>query len=432
MSNKTKILYAEDDQGLARLVQRRLERHGLDVTTVHSAEEAMSIMHERQFDIVITDYRMPGKDGIELIKMAKQHFPDLPLVMMSAMGDLAVAVEAMKHGAADYVLKDVEGSYLDLLPLALQRIAEKQRLMYEKARVEEALAAQRELSHLALDSVSQGICIFDENLRLQLCNERFLRCCEYPDGIGRPGTTLDEMIRFNAARGDYGDNPSEELICAKVERTRTSRNFTYEFKNRSGRIFEVSSNAMPNKGFVVTYTDVTQRKEAEHKIWLQAHYDALTGLANRFLFHELLKRQILQMQRSGKSFCLLFIDLDGFKAVNDTYGHDKGDLLLQAVSTRLREAVRESDIVARLAGDEFTVILPELQIEDDARHVADKILAALCRPCSLGGIEVQITASIGLVVSPLDIHNGDELLRKADGAMYRAKRAGKQRYEVAT
>lgn len=431
MSTKARILYTEDDSSLARLVQSRLERHGLEVVTAHSGSDAISLLQEQNFDIVVTDYRMPDEDGLELIRTAKSLCPDLPLVMLSGMGDLKIAVEAMKLGAADYVIKDVENSYLDLLPLAVLRIVEQQRLAREKVRAEQALAAERALSRLALDSISQGVCIFDERLVLQLCNDQFLTCCDYPERLGIPGTPLETMLRFNAARGDYGMNPPEELIAAKMERIRQSQDFKFERKNSRGAIFEVCSHSMSNKGFVVTYTDVTERKLNEQRIWLQAHYDVLTGLANRSLFHELLKRHVQQTQRTGHSFGLLFIDLDGFKKVNDTHGHDKGDLLLQAAANRLQQVVRESDVVARLGGDEFTVILPNVRNEENAAHVAGKILNTLSRPYQVGDVEVEISASIGLLLCPVDVENGDELLRKADSAMYAAKREGKRRYKLA-
>jgi len=430
MPTKARILYAEDDPGLARLVQRRLEHHGFEIWTVRSGPEAISLLKTQHFDIVITDYGMSGEDGLELIRAVKAAFPDLPLVMMSGMGDLKIAVEAMKLGAADYVIKDAEGSYLDLLPLAVLRIVEQQRLAQEKIRTEQALSIERALSRLAFDSISQGVCIFDENLVLQLCNEQFLKCCEYPARLGTPGTSLEAMLRFNAARGDYGPNPTDAVIEAKLERTRKSQDFKYERKNSSGAIFEVCSHSMPNKGFVVTYTDVTERKTNEQRIWLQAHYDALTGLANRSLFHELLKRHVLQTQRTGHTFGLLFIDLDGFKEVNDTHGHDKGDLLLKVAAGRLQQVVRESDVVARLGGDEFTVILPNVRNEENAAHVAEKILNALSRPYGIDDIEIEISASIGVLLCPIDVASGDELLRKADSAMYAAKREGKRRVKL--
>jgi len=433
MPNKARILYVDDDADLSRLVQLRLGRQGLDVSTAHSAAEALALL-PGAYEIVVTDYRMPGGDGLAFIQDAKQLYPDLPIIMVSGMGELTVAVEAMKAGAIDYVIKDVNGGYLDLLPRALLRIVEEKRLLRDKAQMELALARERALSRLALDSISQGVCMFDADLRLQLCNAQFLACCEYPERLGIPGTTLEDMLRFNAERGDYGDcSPvaSDALIQRKLERTRLSQNFTYERRNRSGRVFEVCSREMPDRGFVVTYTDITERKNAEHAVWLQAHYDALTGLANRSLFHELLKRHMQNAQRTGVPFGLLFVDLDGFKEVNDTHGHDKGDLLLKEVASRIRKAVRDSDVVARLGGDEFTIILPNVENEQNASLVAEKVLDTLSAPYVLGDVELAISASIGVTLSEPAPVPADELVRKADSAMYMAKRGGKGQYRAA-
>ncbi|HSF25808.1 MAG TPA: diguanylate cyclase, partial [Blastocatellia bacterium] len=175
-----------------------------------------------------------------------------------------------------------------------------------------------------------------------------------------------------------------------------------------------------------------ERRHAEAKLDTLAHYDALTGLPNRVLFRDRLTRAIARGHRNGRLFALMFLDLDRFKSINDTLGHDAGDELLKAVAERLRDCVREEDTVARLGGDEFTVILEEIRDPEDAALVARKILAALTPPVMLNRVETFITTSIGITIYPSDSEDLDSLIKNADVAMYRAKEGGKNQHQFYT
>src|SRR5258708_3294044 len=177
-------------------------------------------------------------------------------------------------------------------------------------------------------------------------------------------------------------------------------------------------------GWFAVTTDITQHKLAEERIQRVAHHDSLTGLPNRLLFDDRLKQAISLAKRNARQFALLYLDLDKFKPVNDTLGHNAGDELLKAVATRIRGQVRESDTVARVGGDEFTLILPDTGREE-AVMVARKIIAALATPFQLGTRKqsVDIGASIGIAVYPADARDADALVKAADAAMYNAKQA---------
>ncbi len=180
--------------------------------------------------------------------------------------------------------------------------------------------------------------------------------------------------------------------------------------------------------YMSLFSDITKRKQDEERIWRQANFDALTGLPNRTLFHDRLSQVLQQAHREETLFGLMFIDLDRFKWVNDTLGHSAGDALLVEVAKRLQGVVRESDTVARLAGDEFTVILSLLKRLDDAEQVAEKILAELARPFLLEGQEITISGSVGITLYPQDGADVESLMRNADEAMYRAKEGGRNAY----
>lgn len=178
--------------------------------------------------------------------------------------------------------------------------------------------------------------------------------------------------------------------------------------------------------------DISKQKQAEDLIWQQANFDALTNLPNRRMFRDRLEQEIIKLERTGLSLAVMFLDLDHFKEVNDTMGHDKGDDLLKAVALRLKGCVRETDTVARLGGDEFVILLSEMDDLSNSERIADNILAQLIRPFELGAEPIYISASIGITLYPSDAIDFDNLLKNADQAMYVAKAEGRNRYSYFT
>ena len=242
----------------------------------------------------------------------------------------------------------------------------------------------------------------------------------------------DDRARVASATARMLETPDERVL---VE---------CRFRRGDGSWITIESNSQnltddPDVGgFVVNTRDVSDRKSLEAQLQHRAFHDALTGLANRHLFRDRLDHAVTRAQRSPSTFAVLFLDLDGFKIVNDTLGHQTGDELLKAVAARLRLAVRDMDTAARLGGDEFAVLLEDLGDRSDAARVAQRILSQLHAPIEVGGSSVQIGASIGIVIAdgdPLretafDPVSTDVLLRNADIAMYTAKSSGKGRYEI--
>jgi diguanylate cyclase (GGDEF)-like protein/PAS domain S-box-containing protein len=200
--------------------------------------------------------------------------------------------------------------------------------------------------------------------------------------------------------------------------------------------FEGSAVCMPEdsgvEGVVVSCHDVTERKQQEETIYRQANYDTLTGLPNRLMFADRLATALLRGHRERHQVGLLFIDLDGFKKVNDTLGHNAGDDLLKEVAVRLGACVRQDDTIARLGGDEFTVILPYIHGPNDTEIVAKKIIERVREPIYLGESEVYISASIGITLYPDDAEDEETLIKHADTAMYEAKAAGRRTYKFFT
>jgi len=184
--------------------------------------------------------------------------------------------------------------------------------------------------------------------------------------------------------------------------------------------------------YVSIFSDITKRKQAENKVYQQANFDALTGLANRNLFIDRFNQTLALAKRNKYKVALLFIDLDGFKKVNDTLGHSKGDILLKKTASRLTATTRESDTVTRLGGDEFAIILAENDGVYGIEKTAKKIQTAISKPFKLQGSEAFVSASIGISVFPDDGKLTDELLKKADSAMYKVKETGRNNYQFYT
>jgi len=203
-------------------------------------------------------------------------------------------------------------------------------------------------------------------------------------------------------------------------------------RRRDGSIFpqEISLTAIEGGGMVCVVRDITERTYAEEQIKHLAYHDALTGLPNRLLFKDRLTVALSHAQRDKTRLAVLFLDLDRFKVINDSLGHNIGDQLLQSVANRIQNGLRDSDTVARLGGDEFTLLLPHLSRSDDAAPIAQKLLEALRQPFLLEGREFLITTSIGISLFPEDGTDAETLIKNADTAMYQAKEQGRDNYQL--
>ncbi len=207
-------------------------------------------------------------------------------------------------------------------------------------------------------------------------------------------------------------------------------------RRKNGEIYPKSLSISAVKGedgsvthYVASQHDITERKRAEERIKELAYFDPLTGLPNRVTLHEKLTQVLRLAERNESRFALMLIDLDNFKAVNDTLGHLTGDELLITVAERLGSSVRQSDLVARLGGDEFVIVLPEVDGPTDVAHVAEKILAAIAQPYLVAGRELHTSPSIGICLYPDDASDGEDMIKKADVAMYHAKSCGRGNYQ---
>ena len=275
----------------------------------------------------------------------------------------------------------------------------------------------------------EGILITDVDGAIIEVNEMFTRIT----GYGR-----DEVLGQNPRLLKSGRH-TDEFYAGLWRALTVDGHWTGEIWNRrrNGDVFaemltisSVSDAAGKITHYVGLFSDITLLKEHQKQLETMAHYDALTGLPNRALLADRLRQAVVASQRRKTSLAVLYLDLDGFKSVNDRHGHDVGDELLISVTQRMKEAMREGDTLGRLGGDEFVAVLVDLETPQDCEPVLARLLQATAKPVTVGGIALQISASIGVTLYPQDDVDADKLLRHADQAMYLAKQAGKNRYHV--
>jgi len=314
--------------------------------------------------------------------------------------------------------------YLAAVELALFLGANRLRLLLATR----SLAEQNFRFDTALANMSHGLCMFDSEHRLMVWNRRFCEVYGIPPEALAPGMTIRTLIELSAARGNYPDRSVDDLISEIVPLLDSHVVTHFRRLLPDGRIIALSYQPMTGGGAVVIYEDVTVRERAEQRARFLATHDDLTGLPNRWTFSEAVSDAVKAGHRYGHMFAVMFMDLDRFKNINDTLGHAAGDVLLIETAKRLKACVRKSDVVARIGGDEFVIMLREISDQSQVATVAQKILAAVVQPLTIHDHEYRITASIGISMFPTDALDEESLIKNADAAMYVAKDEGRNGY----
>lgn len=288
--------------------------------------------------------------------------------------------------------------------------------------------------HEVMATLGEGVMVLDRSGRMLDMNPE----AEHLLGWSRQellGQDAHDLIHFHPFQDRV---PADACNIRKVSiNGETYRSEDELFTRKSGQAFRVGLNAAALTrdqeivGTVLAFRDITELKIQQEEIHHLAYHDTLTGLPNRRLLLDRLEVALAHALRHNRLMAVMFLDLDHFKEVNDTLGHDTGDALLNAVASQLRWAMREEDTVARQGGDEFIILLPELESREGAEHLAGRIVEMLEKPQIVGGHRLQISASIGIAFCPQDGVTLDALLSAADRAMYQAKEAGRNRYSLA-
>jgi diguanylate cyclase (GGDEF)-like protein len=288
------------------------------------------------------------------------------------------------------------------------------------------LVTQYERLDAAINNMPHGLCMFDADQKLIICNKRYAEIYGLKPELTVPGTPLRTVMEARFAKGVYPDtdqNYIENRIAAVAER----KPLYLINELPDGQVIAISHRPLLNGGSVAMHEDITERRKAEARIEYMAHYDALTELPNRISFRQEMDKALARIEQ-GVTLAVLCIDLDHFKPVNDTLGHPMGDALLQAVSGRLRALVGSTDIVARLGGDEFAIVQMSVDQPVGATTLAARLIREISETYVVQGHQIVIGASVGIAVAPNDGTDSDRLLKNADLALYRAKEDGRGTY----
>ncbi|WP_292935864.1 diguanylate cyclase [Noviherbaspirillum sp.] len=448
------ILIIDDDEVDRMACRRTLSGHrAFNVRILEAAlgAEGIRAVKDEHPDMVLLDYRLPDADGITVLRQIGEVGHDHPneapsVVIMTGARDLEIAVDAMRLGARDYLVKDTDKTYLELLPAVLDRIHEERTLRDQMRQAEEALrttnerleqrvqertaelAAERQLAMITLTSIVDAVFVMDNDGRVLQMNP----AAAHMTGTGSEeliGQLLSDRISFleESSRrklmkppGLAADLPEDAvLILVREDRTELFVRVT------GGTMHDTGGKDI---GVVTVLHDVTRLHARSHALMYQATHDALTDLPNRLLFTDRLSQSINHAGHNDEKLAVVFLDLDGFKQVNDTFGHQVGDHLLQSVAQRLQGCIRESDSLARMSGDEFTMTVAGKSADKSVQTVAAKVIHELTAPFDVDGKEIRIGTSVGISIFPDDGTSVDELMEKADAAMYEAKSRGGSAY----
>ena len=285
------------------------------------------------------------------------------------------------------------------------------------------LRHQKDLLDAALENMSQGLCMFDADGRIMLFNERYAKMIGM-SAASLNGLSLLDLIKHRKASGEFTGDP-DAFFARVTAAAREGKSSTRTVETSEGRALRVIEQPRQEGGWVATLEDITEWRESQARIAHMAHHDALTDLANRTQLVNKLHDALAVPPSRGGSVAVHFIDIDRFKNVNDTLGHDGGDFLLKTVAERLRSATRVDDVVARLGGDEFVVLQTEVSGKDQAENFAHRLITAVTAPLKFMEQTVGATVSVGVAMAPADGTNPERLLKSADLALYKAKADGR-------
>ncbi|MDP2225537.1 EAL domain-containing protein [Nitrosomonas sp.] len=415
-----KILLADDDATVRLLMQAALEKAGFSVTLACNGEEAIRQFEASPTDMVMLDVEMPGMNGHEVcLHLRAKIGNELPIIMVTGMDDVQSINYAFEVGATDFIAKPINWNLINY------------RILYLKRAYLNLLALQ--IANARSTAIFSAI---PDTMFILNNDGKVVDMCSNSD---------DTLCLINGSKHALNQSLPTDIVnlyldaAGRARRYGTVEHFEYPFKLNDGntRHYENRIVVIDPLETLCLVRDITERKDSENKIFHLAYFDNLTGLPNRQSFMERLDGEIKRAKYTSSKLAVLFLDLDGFKSINDTMGHNTGDVILQSTADRLQSSTRPSDFVsrsnadhseiklARLGGDEFTVVIPNLPRAEDALILAHRIRETMRRPFHLESRDVVLTTSIGIALYPNDGEDAETLLKHADTAMYHAKNEGR-------
>jgi diguanylate cyclase (GGDEF)-like protein/PAS domain S-box-containing protein len=431
MSSKAiKILLVEDNSGDARLLREMFKKQTsqiIEVTHVECMRDAEKQLAEHEFDIILLDLGLPDAQGLGAVRRSRAAAPHVPLVVLTGLDDESLAAQVLQEGAQDHLIKgQIEtGGLMRALRYAVERKIS-----------EEVLFGEKERAQVTLNSIGDAVISTDISGSITFLNLVAEKMTGWPlqEAAGRP---MAEVFRILDATSRLTIPDPMEMAVGRDRTVNLPPNcilirrdgFEISIEDSVAPIHDREAHAT---GAVIVFRDVSAARAMALQMAHSAEHDFLTGLPNRMLLNDRVSQAISTASRHARKVAVLFLDLDGFKHINDSLGHPIGDKLLQSIAKRLVYCVRGSDTVSRQGGDEFVVLLSEVQHSEDAAITAKKMLRAVAEPHSINQHELHVTTSIGVSVYPDDGVDAETLIKNADTAMYQAEENGHQCYQFFT
>jgi len=410
-----KVLVVEDDELMRLTVCMFLTKSGYQVVTADNGLDAIDLVANEAPDIILMDAVMPKMDGFEATRHIRQvlGLVDIPIIMTTSYNDEENVNKAFDAGVTEFVSKPIHWAVL----------GNRLKYLWESIQKNEILS----LAALVLENTTEGMIITDPGLRILASNSAFSAITGYSleEALGKTPRLLQSGRHDKAFYDEmWGTLKSRGHWAGEIWNRRKNGEIYPEWlsistvKNPAGRVTH----------YVAAFSDITTLKAREEHLEHLAHHDGLTGLSNRRLFGERLSQAIDYSLRTQQKMAVMYIDLDDFKPINDNYGHDVGDRVLQSAAQRLGDTIRRDDTASRLGGDEFGIILHNINDTRNAGTVADKIIQAMGAPLTIGDDEFMLGCSVGISIYPDDCEEAEGLIKLADEAMYDAKQAAKNQY----
>jgi diguanylate cyclase (GGDEF)-like protein/PAS domain S-box-containing protein len=421
-STRIQVLFVEDSEVDVELALRSLEQGGFEVSwdRVDIEEDLKRALGSAKPQAILSDFSMPRFDGIDALRLSKELAPDVPFIFLSGTIGEERAIEAIRLGATDYVLKNNMRRLGTVVRRALSEVGERERIR----------VAEEERARLVqiLEATSDYVCLTDPAGTIAYLNAAGRKLIGAPDsqGVGKSAGEIYPAWAREVIEREGTPAASRDGVW----------NGETAILGADGTEIPVSQVIIAHRGpdgeirfFSTIARDIRERKAYEVRLQYLANYDSLTGLPNRELLGDRTLQAVAHARRAARPAALLVLNVDRFKLVNESYSHGAGDTLLRMVADRLKGAVREGDTVARLGGDAFAVLATDLARPDDVLPVVRKIREAMLSPFRLEGRDLHVTLSIGASVYPRDGEEFDMLLRNADAAMHRVKADGRNGFQ---